>query len=80
MSEAVEPAKPGFDVLRGNPTPEELAVVMAVLQAASESASNQVTSATEPASSWSRNVALLRVPVSPGHGQWGAAYRRGLNR
>jgi len=77
MSEAREP---GFEVLRGNPTPEELAAVMAVLQAASESASNQPKGQAEPASTWSRNVALLRVPVAPGHGQWGAAYRRGLNR
>ena len=81
MSEASELPQQGFSVLGGNPTAEELAVVVAVLQAASAAAAAKAkASATKPASSWSKNVGLLRVPVTPGQGQWRAAFRRGLSR
>jgi len=79
MSKMNQLPEEAFDVLRGNPTPEELATVIAVLQVTAEAAAAAHTE-TKPVSSWARNVAMLRVPVSPGRGQWGAAYRRGLNR
>lgn len=79
MAEETQASEPSFSVTRGNPTPEELAVVIAVLQAAAGS-SSAGASVSEPMSNWSRNVGLLRVPIAPGRGQWNAAYRRGLTR
>jgi len=69
----------GFEVVRGNPTPSELAVVVAVLQAALQKASAQELQAIEPRSNWSRNTTQLRSQVAPGQGQWQAAFRRGLS-
>jgi hypothetical protein len=81
MTEANALPEQSFSVLRGNPTPEELAVVVALLQAASASAAAGSTGTIAvPVSSWSRNFGLLRVPITPGYGQWRAAYRRGLTR
>lgn len=65
-------------VLAGNPTPEELAVVVAVIQAAASSAVT-VPAKPQPVSRWHRNPGILRGTLSPGHGQWGASARRGLN-
>lgn len=81
MSEANELPQPVFSVLGGNPTPEELAVVVAVLQAASASAAAAGGDGQAvPVSSWTRNSAVLRTPLTPGAGQWRAAYLRGLSR
>jgi hypothetical protein len=80
MSQVEPGAQPSFSVLSGNPTPEELAVVVAVLQAASASAAASGGTVAEPVSSWSRNAGLLRAPITPGYGQWRAAFRRGLTR
>lgn len=68
-------------VVAGNPTAEELAVVVAVLQAA-------VASGHEPksgghlrktTSTWNRNDGMLRSHLTPGPGQWRASVRSGLN-
>jgi len=81
MSEATELPQQVFSVLGGNPTPEELAVVIAVLQAASASAAAASGGGeVVPVSSWTRNTAQLRTPIAPGAGQWRAAYLRGLSR
>jgi hypothetical protein len=81
MSNANELPQQGFSVLGGNPNSEELAVIVAVLQAASAAAlASAAASAVEPTSSWSKNVGLLREPITPGRGQWRAAYRHGLSR
>jgi len=70
----------GFEVVRGNPTSEELAVVAAVLQAASQKAAQESSQAEGTRSTWSRNPTQLRSAIEPGHGQWQAAFRRGLAR
>ncbi len=80
MAEETQSPELSFSVTRGNPTAEELAVVIAVIQAAAGSAKSGASKTSEPMSNWSRNVGLLRVPIAPGHGQWNAAYRRGLTR
>jgi len=81
MSDANDSPQPGFRVLSGNPSPEELAVVVAVLQAASATAAAHSAGVVlQPVSSWSRNAGLLRAPIATGFGQWRAAYRRGLTR
>jgi hypothetical protein len=70
----------GFEVVRGNPTPEELAVVLAVLQAASQKAKAAQADSIRQVSTWSKNPSQLRSPLVPGRGQWQAAFRRGLSR
>ncbi|NBQ92668.1 MAG: acyl-CoA carboxylase subunit epsilon [Micrococcales bacterium] len=75
-----EPMDQAIKVVRGNPTPEELAAVIAILEAAH---AEQVTSAkrqvSKTASSWNRNAANLRGTILPGFGQWSAQFRPGLD-
>ncbi|MEY4971979.1 MAG: hypothetical protein RLZZ404_905 [Actinomycetota bacterium] len=67
-------------VVSGAPSPEELATVIAVLEAAHAEEEATATGYERPLkSSWSRNVAQLRHPIVPGPGQWRGAYRSGLN-
>lgn len=69
-----------LQVVGGSPTPEELATVIAVLEAAhAEEEANAPGYERPLKSSWSRNVAQLRHPIVPGAGQWRGAYRSGLN-
>jgi hypothetical protein len=67
-------------VVRGNPTPEELAAVIAIVEAASaeERASSGGVS-RKPRSTWNRNQVQLRGGLTPGFGQWNASFRDGLN-
>ena len=71
--------QPHLRVVSGNPTPEELAVVVALLQAAQARASAEASERSKPKSTWNRNAAVLRGAVVPGHNQWQASYRRGFN-
>jgi|GEM_PF-350192 len=67
-------------VVRGAPTPEELATVIAVLAAAHAEEEAAATGFERPLkSSWSRNAAVLRPQIVPGAGQWRGAFRAGLN-
>jgi hypothetical protein len=69
-----------LQVVSGSPTPEELATLIAVLEAAHAEEEATATGFERPLkSSWSRNVAQLRAPIVPGAGQWRGAYRSGLN-
>ena len=70
---------PHIGVVSGNPTAEELAVVVAVIQAAASSVGTVAADAVKPVSRWHRNPGIMRGAVVPGHGQWGASVRRGLN-
>lgn len=69
-----------IELVSGAPTPEELATVIAVLEAAHAEEAEHGAGFERPLkSSWSRNVAQLRHPITPGPGQWRGAYRSGLN-
>ncbi len=69
-----------IQVVSGAPSPEELATVIAVLEAAHAEEEVTATGYERPLkSSWSRNVAQLRHQIVPGPGQWRGAYRSGLN-
>ena len=60
--------RPFLRVVRGNPTPEELAALVAVLMARSGEAE---TAPARTRSAWSdRSRQLLRHPMSPGPGAW----------
>ena len=60
-----------LQVVRGNPTAEELATVIAVLTAANAEAVSQGSGRERRlASTWSRNASMLRSPILPGPGQW----------
>ena len=67
-------------VVRGNPTAEELAAVIALVEAAAgEEASSSRGAIRQPKSTWNRNKVNLRGGINPGFGQWTASYRDGLN-
>lgn len=69
-----------IEVVSGAPSPEELATVIAVLEAAHAEQEASGEGYERPLkSSWSRNIAQLRQPLTPGPGQWRGAYRSGLN-
>ena len=69
-----------LQVVRGAPTAEELATLIAVLESARAEELAEAKGYERPLrSSWSRNAAMLRGDIAPGPGQWRAAYRRGLN-
>jgi hypothetical protein len=67
-------------VVRGTPTPEELATVIAVLAAAHAEEEASATGFERALkSTGSRNAAVMRPAIVPGPGQWRGAYRSGLN-
>lgn len=67
-------------VIAGSPTTEELAAIIATLEAAR---AEQVVAgkklAKKPASSWNRNSSVFRNNLLPGYGQWRAQFRPGLD-
>lgn len=62
-------------VIRGNPTPEELAAALAVVQARAAAAAGSPSGAAEPPAAWSdpARVARQRLP-QPGPTAWGRTY------
>ncbi|WP_433799733.1 acyl-CoA carboxylase subunit epsilon [Actinomycetospora sp. CA-084318] len=62
------PRRPVLRIVRGNPSPEEVAALTAVLAAASGGGSAPQDSG--PRSVWSEREALVRRPLSPGPGAW----------
>ena len=73
MSEAeVTPSGPALQVVRGEPTSEELAAVVAVLAAAGAGADAD-TPPPAPVSAWTDRARLVRAPVSTGPAGWRAS-------
>ena len=64
-----------IEVVSGNPTPEELAAVVAVLLEASK---QQATTNASQRSTWAKNDSILRSGIVVGNGQWGSQYKQGL--
>jgi hypothetical protein len=64
-----------IEVVSGDPTPQELAAVVAVLIEASK---QQSTTKASQRSTWARNEASLRAGIVAGNGQWGSQYKQGL--
>ncbi len=72
MTEPAEP-QPLFRVVKGSPTDEELAGVIAVLIAQLRDAPE--APAPPPASGWSAYWRGVRAPLAPGPGSWRASGR-----
>ena len=71
---AARPAPAGSPVLtvvRGNPSAEEIAALVAVLTAAR--AASAGAAAARPGSAWSARSRLLRAPLPRGPGGWRAS-------
>ncbi|WP_369197025.1 acyl-CoA carboxylase epsilon subunit [Streptomyces djakartensis] len=62
-------------VLRGNPTPEELAAALAVVRARAAAAAAAPSGAPAPRDAWSdpSRIAAHRLP-QPGPAAWGRTY------
>ena len=58
-----------FDVLAGNPTEQELAVVVSVLSSLPSVQPEQ----PNPPSYWSNRAGMMRRPIHPGPGAWRAS-------
>lgn len=69
-------AKPHLRVVRGEPTAEELAALVAVL-AARAAAANSTTNERPPRSEWANPARSVRGPLGRGPGAW---RRSGLPR
>lgn len=67
-----EAARPLLRIVRGNPTPQELAAVVAVVATRGGSCE---APAKPPASLWASKAAGLRKPIHPGPGAWAASAR-----
>lgn len=75
-----EPIGEALKVISGNPSPEELAVVVAILESAhAEQVIAGKKQVKKAASSWNRNTSMFRNDLMPGFGQWRAQYRPGLD-
>ncbi|GAA4957371.1 hypothetical protein GCM10023224_49110 [Streptomonospora halophila] len=67
---------PLLRVVRGDPTPEEAAALVAVLTARARAArAADGGPAAPPRSRWREGSRLLGRPPAPGPGAWRAAYR-----
>ena len=64
-----------IEVVSGDPTPEELAAVVAVLL---ESSKQQSSTKATQRSTWAKNDSILRSGIVVGTGQWGSQYKQGL--
>jgi hypothetical protein len=66
--EETAPARPVLRIVRGDPSPEEVAALTAVLAAASGGGAPEPDPG--PASAWVEREALVRRPLTPGPNAW----------
>jgi hypothetical protein len=64
--------RPLLSVLRGEPTPEELAAVIVVLTARS-SGTDRAPARQRPGSAWTAKSRMLRPPLTAAPGAWRAS-------
>jgi hypothetical protein len=68
-----------IEVVSGSPTPQELAVVIAVIeQAHQEELATGKRAIVKPKSTWVKNSSMLRSSVVAGFGQWRSSFKDGL--
>lgn len=71
-----ESVEPVLRVVKGEPTPEELAALVAVVTARAAAGAAAATAATGPedrASDWASYWRNVRRPLHPGPGRWRAS-------
>jgi len=66
-------AEPAFEVVKGNPTEDELAALLTVLK--SRRAAPVTAGPKETDNGWSAYWRTLRAPLRPGPGGWRASGR-----
>jgi hypothetical protein len=64
--------EPRLTIVRGDPTPEEIAALVTVLNARIESV-GQTRAGEAPRYGWSSRSRMVRGPISPGRGAWRAS-------
>jgi hypothetical protein len=68
------PTPPVVRIVTGSPTDDELAAVHAVIAAVLADQAAAGTPRLEPrADGWQRSARMMRQPLSPGPGAWGAS-------
>ena len=67
-----EAPRPVLRIVRGDPTPEELAALVAVVTGVSAAAAS-ATKTRRPRSEWSTPARSHRTPLAPGLGGWRAS-------
>jgi len=72
-TESSEPARPALRIVRGDPSPEELAALAAVVAAAAES--GDAPRAVPVRGRWSDPAHSLRRPLHPGAAGWRSSFR-----
>lgn len=72
-----EPVGADVRVVSGDPTPEELAAVVAVLQRQADEAAalGRAEVTVSPRTGWDVSARSLRRPLEQGHGAWGRSLR-----
>jgi len=73
VSALPEPDRPVLRVVRGEPTPEELAALVAVLAARGSGSGSSPERAARPGGSWGDHSRAMRTPLPHGAGRWRAA-------
>ncbi|GLU49580.1 acyl-CoA carboxylase subunit epsilon [Nocardiopsis ansamitocini] len=77
-ADATEPrSAPFLQVVRGDPGPEEIAALVAVLTARARAARAARDVAPEPDSAWRNRARLVRAPQRPGPGTWRRSFHPG---
>ena len=68
---APEPTSADIRVVRGQPSPDELAAITAVIHGVvDELAADEATRAHRVTTAWQRTQRRLRSPLEPGPGAW----------
>ncbi|MGB8021336.1 MAG: acyl-CoA carboxylase epsilon subunit [Candidatus Nanopelagicales bacterium] len=66
---------PALRIVRGDPTPEEIAALVAVLAAAAPAEAAEESAVGQPQSEWGAPTRVMRQPIAP-TGWWGSALPR----
>lgn len=74
-----QPLAEQIQVVAGNPSAEDLAAVIAILQATLDHDRAKASKKQVKSSNWHRNPQQLRGELRPGPGQWKSAFQSGLN-
>lgn len=68
LPDEAAPARPVLRIVRGDPSPEEVAALTAVIATASGGGSEPEE--TGPRSAWTERESLVRRRITPGPGAW----------